>query len=42
MIDGIINNGPKESVKDRLKDAEEKCSAQPVKANDVKKEEICL
>ena len=42
MIDGIINNGPKESVKDRLKDAEEKCSAQPVKANDMKKEEICL
>lgn len=29
MIDGIINNGPKESVKEQLKEAEEICAKQP-------------
>ena len=42
MIDGIINNGPKESLKDRLKDAETRCAAQPVRMNDMKKEELCI
>lgn len=42
MIDGIINNAPKESVKDRLKVAEEKCEKQPVKEHVKAKEEICI
>ena len=42
MVDGIINNGPKESVKDRLKMAEEKCEKQPAKEHVNAKEEICI
>ena len=42
MIDGIINNAPKESLKDRLRKAEEKCEMQPVKKPEKAKEEIVL
>ena len=42
MIDGIINNAPKESVKDKLKMAEEKCKKQPAKEHVNAKEEICI
>lgn len=42
MIDGIINNEPKGSVKERLKDAEEKCGKQPAKTKEREKEEISL
>lgn len=42
MIDGIINNGPKESVMEKLKAAEEKCAEQPAREKERKKEEICL
>ncbi|MBR3241407.1 MAG: DUF4316 domain-containing protein, partial [Parasporobacterium sp.] len=31
MIDGIINNGPKESIKEQLESAKVLCANQPVK-----------
>lgn len=42
MIDGIINNAPKDTVHDRLKAAEEKAASQPVKNTEKMKEELCI
>lgn len=41
MIDGIINNAPRETIKDRLKKAEDKCEKQPARKPERAKEEIC-
>ena len=42
MIDGIINNAPRDSVKERLKEAEERSDLQAVNTKEKAKEEICL
>lgn len=42
MIDGIINNAPRDSVKEQLKAAEERSKQLPAGKKEKTKEEICL